>query len=148
SYVRASIVAVRSHGAASELWIVRPDGRDLHRLGGASSVLSRPSWSVDAKTVLFTEREDAQANLYSLPVGGGTRTLLCREPGSNVDARFAPDGSTIALTLTRDGNSEIYLLSRGILTRLTKSWELDASPVWSPSSDRLAFISTRNGAAE
>lgn len=148
SYVRSSIVAVRSHGPANELWIVRPDGADLHRLGATATALSRPSWTLDAKSVLFTERGDAQASLYSLPVDGGTKTLLCRERGSNSDARLAPDGSAIALTLTRDGNSEVYLLARGRLSRLTKSWELDASPAWSPSSDRLAFVSTRLGSAE
>lgn len=148
SLSRTSIVTVRTHGTATELWIVQPNGGEPQRLGGTSSVVSRPSWSLDGKHVLYTERSNARADLYLLPVGGGRKTLLSREPGMNADARLSPDGASIALTLTRDGNSEIYTLSNGRFTRLTNAWQLDSAPVWSPNGDRLAFVSARLGATE
>lgn len=148
SLSRTSIVTVRTNTTGNELWIVRPNGGEPQRLGGTSSVISRPSWSLDGKNVLYTERASAQADLYLLPVGGGRKTLLSREPGMNADARLAPDGSAIALTLTRDGNSEIYSLSNGQFTRLTNTWQLDGSPIWSPNGDRIAFVSGRLGANE
>jgi TolB protein len=148
SLSRTSIVAVRANANSSQLWLVQPSGGEPRRIGGTSSVMSRPSWSLDGKSVLYTERANARADLYLLPVKGGRKTLLSRQPGLNADARPAPDGTAIALTLTRDGNTEIYTMSRGKLTRLTETWQIDTSPTWSPAGDRLAFVSARLGAAE
>ena len=51
-------------------------------------------------------------------------------------AGWSPDGKSLALTLSKDGNAEIYLMSAETreLRRLTNSWAIDCSPAWSPPS--------------
>ena len=65
-------------------------------------------------------------------------------------AAFSPDGSKIAVTLSQDGNSEIYLLSprAAILKRLTNTPFIDTSPTWSPDGSRIAFVSDRHGSPQ
>ena len=60
---------------------------------------------------------------------------------------MSPDGKRIALTLSFQGNTEIYTIdwNGGNLKRLTDSWGQDVSPTWSPDGQRIAFVSTRSG---
>jgi TolB protein len=68
--------------------------------------------------------------------------------GINTSPAFSPDGKSLALTLSKDGNPEIYVLAlaTGTLRRLTRNAGIDTEPSWSPSGQELAFISDRNGA--
>ena len=65
----------------------------------------------------------------------------------NLGGVMSPDGSTIALTLSKDGNSEIYTIdtSGGIKARLTNNAAIDGSPTWNPGGNQIAFVSSRNG---
>jgi eukaryotic-like serine/threonine-protein kinase len=58
---------------------------------------------------------------------------------------LSPDGSTIALTRTQNGDLFIWLMdtSRGTLSRFSNG----TRPVWSPDGTRLAFNSGRDGFA-
>lgn len=148
SFTQSRLVAVQVQKNDRALVTLRPDGTELKRFYEGTPALTSPTWSADGKNVYFTERAGIQADLYSLPVGGGPRTLISRVPGLNSDAEASPDGAALALVLSRDGNSEIYLLENGNYQRLTNQWTLDTSPTWSPLGDRLAFTSARDGATE
>jgi TolB protein len=74
--------------------------------------------------------------------------LISAWPGANSAAAWAPDGQTIALTLSRDGNPEIYKARVGASTfeRLTHHYGIDTDATWSPTGRELAFSSDREGA--
>ena len=55
---------------------------------------------------------------------------------------------TIAFASNRDGNSEVYLRDENGLTRLTDDTASDDHPTWSPDGSKLAFTSSRSGAAQ
>lgn len=60
--------------------------------------------------------------------------------------KWSPDGTKIALSSRRDGNSEIYVMDGSGLnvTRLTENDASDGVPAWSPDGSRIAFSSSRN----
>lgn len=73
-------------------------------------------------------------------------TRVSKYPGLNLGGAISPDGSTIALALSKDGNAEIYTIDRAgnIKSRLTTDPNIDGSPSWS-GGGQIAFVSNRAG---
>ena len=67
--------------------------------------------------------------------------------GINSSPGWSPDGRSLALTLSKDGNPEIYVLTvaTGVLQRLTRHAGIDTEPTWSPTGQQIAFVSDRAG---
>ena len=59
--------------------------------------------------------------------------------------RLAPDGRTVALPRTVNGNTDLWLMDtlRATLRRFTLDPGGDAGPIWSPDSRRIVFGSDR-----
>jgi TolB protein len=94
--------------------------------------------------VLFTSYAKRNPDLWMS--SGGSPTRVSKYPGLNLGGTMSPDGSSIALALSKDGNSEIYKLGRdgSVRGRLTKHGAIDGSPTWSPAG-QIAFVSSRAG---
>jgi TolB protein len=70
--------------------------------------------------------------------------------GSNSAPAFSPDGQNLAVALTRDGISQIYLVpvSGGAPVRLSRSSAIDTEPVFSPDGRYIYFTSDRGGSPQ
>ena len=82
--------------------------------------------------------------------GSASPSLISAWPGINSAASWAPDGRTVALTLSYQGNPEIYSFRLGTANfkRLTNHRGIDTDATWSPTGREIAFTSDRNGAAQ
>ena len=58
---------------------------------------------------------------------------------------WSPDGTRIAFSSERDGNSDIYVMNPdgSNKVRLTEHAAIDTDPAWSPAGTRIAFTSNR-----
>src|SRR5690606_36297894 len=67
--------------------------------------------------------------------------------GINSSPAFSPDGTKLALTLSRSGNPEIYVidLASKALTQLTNQIGIDTEPTWSADGRSVYFTSDRGG---
>ena len=64
--------------------------------------------ATNGKDVVFTYAGD----LYRVPLTGGEATRLTSHVGTEMFARFSPDGEKIAFTAQYDGNTEVYLMPK------------------------------------
>ena len=64
--------------------------------------------ATNGRDVVFTYAGD----LYRVPITGGEATRLTSHVGTEMFARFSPDGEQIAFTAQYDGNTEVYLMPR------------------------------------
>jgi TolB protein len=67
--------------------------------------------------------------------------------GINGSPEFSPDGRRLAMTLSRSGNPEIYVMDLGsrALTQVTNHYSIDTEPTWSADGSRIYFTSDRGG---
>jgi TolB protein len=153
------ILFVRREGRSKSLWTTAADGTGLTRITAAGTLNILPAWGAGANSVYFTSYASGRPDLYLASVGGGPWKAISRRPGLNTGATLSPgavllDGKKyprlLALSLSKDGNAEIYLLrpDGGIVKRLTDHWGIDTSPAWSPNAEQLAFVSNRGGSPQ
>jgi serine/threonine protein kinase/Tol biopolymer transport system component len=80
----------------------------------------------------------------------GHVTGTAGEPDTyNVGITLSPDGTRVAAAHAGGNNIDIWLFefARGVPTRFTFDPARDVSPVWSPDSSRIVFVSFRGGSA-
>jgi len=107
-----------------------------------------PTWSPDGKKLAYVAfKSNGRSAIYIQDVRTKRRTAVPSYKGINGAPAFSPDGSQLALTLSRRGNPEIYtynLRSRK-LKRLTFNTAIDTEAVWTHDGRSLVFTSDRVG---
>lgn len=91
-------------------------------------------------------QRDRKSRIYTLPMGGGTPTLVT-EAGPSYWHGWSPDGKTLAYCAERRGEFDIYTIpiTGGTETRLTTAKGLDDGPDYSPDGRWIYFNSDRTG---
>jgi len=123
------------------------DGHGERCLVTNDSINLLPAWSPEGRYIYFSSYLKGGPHAWRVEVATGRTNLISKQRGLNIGVAAAPDGSAIALTLSRDDNSEIYRMAPDGTkpVRLTHNFAIDASPSWSPDSKKIAFVSERSG---
>lgn len=93
------------------------------------------------KQIVFTYEDD----LWLVPVTGGRAHRITRSDGSEIFAKFSPDGKYLAFTANYDGGSDVYVMPAegGIPKRLTWHPAGDQVLDWFPDGRNILFRSRR-----
>jgi len=120
---------------------------DVFELAGVAA----PRVSPDGRTVAFSvARVDGKANEYRAaiwlaPMDGSSKPRqFTSGTKRDADPRWSPDGSTLAFTSNREGeSSQLYLMpvAGGEPRKLTSLDEDVNEVVWSPDGSTIAFVS-------
>ena len=139
--------ASRRDGRFKEIWTMSLDGGDLRAVTRERMIALSPSWSPDARSLLFTSYRTGNPSLFAIDLGGGTPRLISSQRGLNLGGRWSPGGRAIAVALENGGQTDIALLDpQGQLIRwVTRDRALDVSPSWAPDGRNLVFCSDRGG---
>lgn len=86
----------------------------------------------------------SREEIFVMNVDGSGVTSLSNSEGDDRDPAWSPDGTRIAFTSERDGNTEIYVMNSdgSAQTRLTTSPENEHFPAWSPDGTSILFSRT------
>jgi tol-pal system beta propeller repeat protein TolB len=120
---------------SSDIFVTNADGS-----GGTTNLTktcrqreTRPHWSPDGTTIVFTKPGANGWQIYVMNADGTGVRPLTDGPGRNHSPTWSPDGTEIAFISTRDGNAELYVMSSdgSNQTRLTRTSRGEESqPAW------------------
>ena len=101
---------------------------------------SEPDYSPDRREIAFVSGGD----IWTVPAAGGEAHLLVTDASNDHRPLYSPDGSQLAFMSTRNGGSNIYVLSlpTGTLRRITFADGVDQLDSWSRDGKWLYFTTT------
>lgn len=145
------IAFVSRQGESYRLVIADWDGEGQSSALSSVEPIISPRWSPDGRRLAYVSFESKKPVVYAHTLANGQRVQVANFRGSNSAPAWSPDGKTLAVSLTRDGLSQIYLVSAdgsGTPTRLTNSSAIDTEPVFSPDGRFIYFASDRGGSPQ
>jgi Tol biopolymer transport system component len=137
-----------------EVWVMNADGTDKRKVVGNTGGDASPSWSPDAKKIVFSRNS---SDIWVVNVdGSGQRRLTFTPDRQERDPAYSPDGDRIAYTVSpvNGGGTQIYVMraSGNGQRNLTPEEDIECPDrgtyshnvvsqhaSWSPSGRRIAF---------
>jgi TolB protein len=144
---QSKIAFVLTVDGKKELAVMDYDGYNARQLTHDNSLSARPRWSPDGKKIVYTGYITRFPDVIEVNLFTGQRRKLASYPGLNTGAVYSPDGSMIALTLSKDGNSELYVMDANGngLRRLTNNKGAESSPSWTEDGSHIVYVSDDRG---
>jgi Tol biopolymer transport system component len=134
-----------------DIYRMKADGTDLVSLGSVNATVDDELFPdlVQKKRdrIAYTAEDGTSWNIWTMTVGGGSRTQLTTKAASNqIQPDWSVDASTIAYASNQSGEWEIHTMtslgtSQQKVTSQSPSWAI--APVFSPLNDDFLFVSDK-----
>ena len=133
-------------GANSEICIADFDGFGRQVITSEKNIVAAPAWVPRHFALCYGSYRANQPDIYHHDLGTGRLTRLAYYPGSNISPAPSPDGSKVAMILSKSGAVDLYVadIDGSHLRQLTKSKEDESSPCWSPDGQWICFAGKVN----
>ena len=129
--------------------IMDQDGFNTRYITDGKTIALTPRFSPTLQEIVYMAygENNGPPRVYLQNVDSGRRELLGNFPGMSFAPRFSPDGTKVVMSISSDGNTDIYEMDlRGrALRRLTSGPAIDTSPCYSSDGTQIVFNSDRGG---
>jgi Tol biopolymer transport system component len=150
-------------GGTPELFIAPADNleaaRQVTQLGGTK--LEHPTFGPSGIEIVFVSNIDGNDDLWYITEDGNNLRKLTTSEGIDKDPAWSPNGDVILyasdqanrIVVTQEGNApdpgltEIFSITPdgATIQQLTDAAGSSFAPAWSPTGERIVFVSDRNG---
>jgi Tol biopolymer transport system component len=124
------------------LWLLTVGTTSVRLL--TTGIESKPSWSPDGHSIVFTSIRGGNPDLWVLDVASSAVRQLTMHEGADRNPAWSPDGRWITFSSNRGGHVDLWIIpaAGGAGIQLMDDEHWDDQPAWSPSGDRIAFVSS------
>jgi TolB protein len=136
----------QSPSGAGEIYVSDFDGHDAQPVTHDNAIVSRPSWMPGRLALYYNSYKLENPDIFFSDLSTGQRRVVASFGGSNFSPSASPDGSKLAMILSKDGRPDVYVCNAdgSNVKRLTTGIE-DSSPCWSPDEQWICFATKING---
>ncbi|MDP7534152.1 MAG: hypothetical protein QGI88_10340, partial [SAR202 cluster bacterium] len=127
--------------------VMRVDGTERGRITQSGADHSGHRWSPSNDRIAFARRSGSQSNIYMAGIDGSKLALLTSIEGHDV-GDWSGNGDSVAFVVEGGEKQGIYVRNPDGVNEFQRTMNPDYSPIWSPDSRWLAFLSTRDGNPE
>ena len=130
-----------------QLQLADADGENPQAMLTSPRPILSPAWAPDGVQIAYVSFENrTQSAIYIQDREQGSRVKAISRAGINGAPSWSPDGQRLAITLSHEGNPEVYVfqIESGELRRITQSDAIDTEAVWA-DNDTIIFTSDRSG---
>jgi TolB protein len=92
------------------------DGFNPKVILSTKNIIASLAWSPNGSQIAYISLESGKPVVYVQNVYTPSRFIVANFPGSNSSPTFTPTGSQIAVTLTKDSGSHIYLVDNTVFS--------------------------------
>ena len=131
-----------------QLEISDSDGHNPQTVVKSPYPLLSPAWSPDQNKIAYVSFINGRSEVFiKYPFMRLKSLKLPKFDGIASAPTWHPSGKSIAMTISKNGNKDIYLyhLKSKKLERLTTNIAIDTEANFSPNGDSIAFTSNRTG---
>jgi TolB protein len=144
------IYFVSARTGAKEIWVMDYDGENQHPVTHLGTISLSPRISPDNSMLAYSSlgKEGWSVRMYSFDLNRNVTFSTGAVSGSNLTPAWASDGSRVAFSSSRSGDSEIWVSSQNgsDAHRVTSLKGPDVSPTWNPKTNgQIAFTGGRTG---
>ncbi len=144
------IYFVSTRTGNKEIWVMDYDGQNQHAVTRLGTISLSPRISPDNSRIAFASlgREGWAIRMYSFDLSRLVTFLGGSAGGSNITPAWSSDGSKVAFSSSRSGDSEIWVsdANGGGAHHITSLKGPNVSPSWNPKTNaQIAFTGGRTG---
>jgi TolB protein len=124
-----------------EIFVADFDGFNPQAVTRDNTIVAAPCWVPGRMALYYTSYKLNHPDIFHHDLSTGSRKAFARYGGSNMSPSASPDGNRVAMVLSKDGWTDLYVCNAdgGNLKRLTKSPQDESSPCWSPDGQWICF---------
>jgi TolB protein len=124
-----------------EIYVADFDGHNAQAITHDATIVAAPAWVPGRLAIYYTSYKRGNPDIFYHNLGDGQRHVVAGYSGLNTSAAISPDGSKVAMILSRSGSPDVWVANAdgSNLKQLTSTPEDESSPCWSPDGQWICY---------